>query len=235
MDLEIQDVAELFNVSESTIHRWISDGKIPSYRMNQLHADYRFSVGEIENWLIAHKLGPANDHEGRVEKTKPSRLGSKQFGLFRAIHKGAVLQDVPGRTKDEVIYNSMKAVAKDFHLDPEIVTELLLDRESLMPTALGNGIAVPHARDSFLSTQQDAVIVVFPEKQLEYGALDGKKVHTLFFLFTGEDKRHLHLLAKIAHLSSQQKSLDLFISKPKKNELLSYIKQWESEVSKSDK
>ena len=35
MDLKIKDVAELLNVSESTIRRWISEGKIPTYRMNQ--------------------------------------------------------------------------------------------------------------------------------------------------------------------------------------------------------
>ena len=53
MDLKIKDVADLLNVSESTIRRWISDGKIPAYRINQ---HYFFSRTEIENWVISHKL-----------------------------------------------------------------------------------------------------------------------------------------------------------------------------------
>ena len=52
MDLKLKDVAELLNVSEPTIRRWISDGKIPYYRLdNQL----RFSRNEIESWLLSCK------------------------------------------------------------------------------------------------------------------------------------------------------------------------------------
>ncbi len=40
MDLKQKDVAELLNVSESTIKRWVADGKIPYYRLNN---QYRFS------------------------------------------------------------------------------------------------------------------------------------------------------------------------------------------------
>jgi PTS system nitrogen regulatory IIA component len=124
----------------------------------------------------------------------------------------------------------MKKVAKVLHVDAEVMTDLLLDRENLMPTALNNGIAVPHTRDSLLNAHHDAVVVVFLDEPLEYGALDGKPVHTLFFLFACEDKRHLHLLAKIAHLSSQPHVLEFFQTKPSKERLLSFIKEWESQI-----
>ena len=99
-----------------------------------------------------------------------------------------------------------------------------------MPTALNNGIAVPHTRDSLLNTVHDVVFVVCLDDPLEYGAFDGKPVHTLFFLFACEDKRHLHLLAKIAHLSSQPHALDLLKNKPSKETILTFIKQWESQI-----
>jgi len=231
MDLEIHDVAELFGVSESTIYRWISDGKIPAYRMNQLHSHYRFSIGEIEDWLLSRKPDMINENDTPNETTNPRRPGSKQFNLFRAVHKGTVLHNVPGQNKASIIQNTMKYAAKDFQFDPDVAAELILDRENLMSTALGNGIAVPHARDSFLSTGHDAIIVVFPEEPLEYGALDGKAVHTLFFLLTGEARRHLQLLAKIAHLSSKPEALEFFKAKPKKTQILDYVKQWESQVA----
>jgi len=41
------------------------------------------------------------------------------------------------------------------------------------------------------------IFVVFPKDPIEYGALDGQAVHTLFFLFACSDKAHLHLLSKI--------------------------------------
>lgn len=225
MDLKIKDVAELFDVSENTIRRWISDGKIPAYRMNQLHQDYRFSVGEMENWLMSHKL---SKNKEEAEKEKKSG-GSKQFSLLRAIHKGDVYHNIPGKTKEDVIRSAVKKMAKTHPIDADVITELLLDREKLMPTALNNGIGVPHTRDTLHDARHDVILIVFPEEQLHYGALDNKPVHTLFFLFACEDKRHLHLLAKIAHLSSQDHALEFFQKRPSKEKLLDFVKTWEGD------
>lgn len=239
MDLKIKDVAELLNVSESTIRRWISEGKIPTYRINQ---HYYFSRTEIENWVISHKLDKMADGVSPFMRSKEAEYlsvnpphprttgGSKQFSLFRAIHKGDVLHHMKGKTKEEIIRTTMRKIAKALHVDAEVMTDLLLDRENLMPTALNNGIAVPHTRDSLLDGHHDAVVVVFLDEPLEYGALDGQTVHTLFFLFACEDKRHLHLLAKIAHLSSQPHIREFFQTQPSKEQLLPFIKEWESQI-----
>lgn len=239
MDLKIKDVADLLNVSESTIRRWIADGKIPNYRINQ---HYFFSRSEIENWVISHGLIKTNGISPFTKTEKPAtdeepqgaKGGTKQFSLLRALHKGDVLHNVPGDTKEEVIRNTMKLVAKKLHVDADVMTDLLLDREQMMPTALNNGVGVPHTRDSLLNAHHDAVVVVFPKEHLNYGALDNLPVHTLFFLFACEDKRHLHLLAKIAHLSHQGHILEMFKSKPSKDKLLTFVKNWEGSISKND-
>jgi PTS system nitrogen regulatory IIA component len=229
MDLKLKDVTELLNVSEATIKRWISDGKIPYYR---LHNQYRFSRSEIENWVLSCKQGgdfsPFDDEGSPKEK-----LGTQQFGLFRAVHKGGVYSQIEGDTKEEVIRNAMQKIAQDLHLDAEVITELLIDRENLMPTALSNGIGVPHTRDFLLQESYDVIAVVFPAKPIEYGALDGKPVHTLFFLFACDDKRHLHLLAKLAHLSSKAENLSFLKKNPSKLQLLEYIKNWEANIKPS--
>jgi nitrogen PTS system EIIA component len=238
MDFKIKDVADLLNVSETTVRRWVLDGKIPSYRINQQHF---FSRAEIENWVISHKLDKTHGISPfayrkeadsiSLEASRASTGGSQQFSLFRAIHKGDVLHQLAANTKEEIIRLTMRQTAKKLHVDADIMTELLLDRENLMPTALNNGIGAPHTRDSLLNAHHDAVVVVFPKKPLDYGALDGKLVHTLFFLFACEDKRHLHLLAKIAHLSSQPNALEFFQTKPSKDLLLNFVKEWESQIT----
>lgn len=235
MDLKIKDVSELLNVSETTIRRWLSESKIPAYR---IHGQYRFNRLEIESWVMNHKLGNVNgsspfntvsSEDGDLE-TPVVKGGSKQFSLFRALNKGEVYHKVPGETKEEVIRKSMKLLGKAMNLDSEVLAELLLDRENLQPTALNNGFAVPHTRDFLLSSHHDVVAVVFPEKPIPFGALDGLPVHTMIFLFASDDKRHLHLLAKIAHLSSQPNAVSLMRSKPTKNQLLEYVKNWESSI-----
>ena len=236
MDLKIKDVAELLNISETTIRRWLADGKIPAYRLNH---QFRFSRTEIEDWVMSHKMNSSTEDfpfaEVKLDSEKAKnivgRVGTQQFSLYRAIHRGGTLNDVPGSTKEEVITHAVKQIAGKLHLDSEVLTELLLDRERLMPTSLNQGIAVPHTRDFLLQEAYDIVTVVYPKKPIEYGSLDNRPVHTLFFLFACQDKRHLHLLAKLAHFSSRAENLQFIQIRPKKAELLPFIKSWEADIS----
>lgn len=221
MDLKIKDVAELLSVSEATIEQWLKEGKIPGYSLNR---QYRFDRQEIENWMIHCK--PQTELPSSGEHIC-ERGGTQQFLFYRSLNQGDVLDDMPGATKEELIVATTHRIAPLLGVDGQVLSELLLDREALMPTALSRGIAVPHARDFLVKGAIDRVVVVYPEVPIPYGALDGEPVHTLFFLFAGSDKNHLGLLAKIAHLCSQNSSLELLRSKPDKKRLLHYIRDWE--------
>lgn len=223
MDLKIKDVAELLNISETTVRRWLSDGKIPAYRIN---GQYRFSRPEIEDWLMQQKL--EGDFEEQLEE-HPAK-GNMQFGLYRALYRGEVLDGVLGKGKEEVIRKTMQYMGNRFELDPDVLTDLFMDREQMMPTALGHGIAVPHTRDFLLDTHYDVIVVVYPQHPLEYGSLDGEPVHTLFFLFASEDRHHLNLLAKVAHICVNEKTRAFFRTKPLKERLLDYVKHWEGSL-----
>lgn len=228
MDLKIKDVAELLDVSETTIRRWLTEGKIPAYRLNH---QYRFNRNEIENWMLSCKVNQDKPFgEKQIYPKEEASRGSQQFGLYRAIHKGAVLDDIDVSGKSELIRETMMRTSKDLSIDPEGVSDLLLDREKMMPTALNHGIAVPHTRDFLLKGAFDVVLVVYPKNPIDWGALDGNPVHTLFFLFATGDKRHLHLLAKLAHLSSDPRALKFLQTKPQKPQLLEFVKDWESTI-----
>lgn len=230
MDLKVKDVADLLNVSEKTIHRWLKEGNIPCYQINQ---QILFNRDEIEGWLLNQKIPDASPERSAktIWDNHPIKGGVKQFGLFRALHKGDVVANVPGNTKEEVIRHTMERMSEHLNLDADVISDLLLDREKLQSTALNHGIGIPHTRDFLLNAHYDVVTVAYPEKPIPYGALDGKPVHTLFFLFACDDKRHLHLLAKIAHLVSQPATLDFLQTKPNKEELLNYIKTFESTIN----
>lgn len=230
MDLKLKDVAELLSVSETTIRRWLADGKIPAYRLNR---QYRFSRTEIEDWLLGQKLETAfadEEEESKATTVESTPHGSLQFGLYRALYRGQVLPHVNGKSKEEVIHLTMDRMAERFNLDAAVLTELFLDREKMMPTTLGHGIGVPHTRDFLLDTHFDVIEVVYPEHPLEYGALDGEPVHTLFFLFACDDRHHLNLLAKLAHFCSNEKNRAFLRTQPSKERLLDCIKHWESSL-----
>lgn len=239
MDLKIKDVAELLNVSETTIRRWLLDGKIPAYKLNR---QYRFSRMEIETWMMHQKLTepkglgslrsepPQEQIYPKAEEGVLRYGGMQQYSLYRAVHRGGVYIDVVGDTKEQVIKTAMATIAPILRLDAEVLSELLIDREKLAPTALNNGIAVPHSRECLERIPFDLVAIVFPKKPIEYGALDGKPVDVLFFLFAAGDKTHLHLLAKIAHLSCDKQVLMRLGKHPHKTALLELIREWEGNL-----
>ena len=221
MDLKLKDVAELLGISEATVRRWLAEGRIPAYR---LHRQYRFSRAEIEDWLLRQKLSPEQEENRSIG-------GSMQFSLYRALYRGDVLSEMEVHSKEGVITKTMEEMGRRFDLDPAVLTELFMDRENMMTTALGHGIAVPHTRDFLLPTHYDVIMAVYPTVPIPYAALDGELVHTLFFMFAADDRRHLHLLAKIAHIASHETNRAFFRTRPSKERLLAHVKHWESTLA----
>lgn len=240
MDLTIKDVAKLFNISEATIHKLLLHNKIPSYCIN---GEHRFGLIEIENWMLKFDLKqlqetascdqqiyPLANQKQQTQIENPISGGMVQFCLYRALHQGDVLANIKGNKKEEIISSVTKIVAPKLNVDAEVLAELLIDREDLSPTALGNGLAVPHTREAMAKGSFDMVFIVYPETPLEYGALDSKPVHTLFFLFAGSDKAHLQLLAKLAHLSSHKEAFQLLLDRSDKVTLLDFVRNWEGQI-----
>ncbi|SEN12988.1 PTS IIA-like nitrogen-regulatory protein PtsN [Pseudorhodobacter antarcticus] len=78
-------------------------------------------------------------------------------------------------------------------LNPSIAVDGLQERESLGPTGVGHGIALPHARLQEL----DKIIGVFfrIEKPLDYDSVDRQPVDLVFALFAPKDSGVDHLKA----------------------------------------
>jgi nitrogen PTS system EIIA component len=225
MDLEVKEVSQLLNVPEAILLQWIKEGKMPAYYIQDR---YRFNRAEIEDWVMQQTLVQEDDLPKDISKT----LGQQQFNLYRAINKGEVFTDIKATTKLAVIKETTKRLASKLKLDADVLTDVIMEREQLAPTALGSGFGIPHARDFHLPGQSDVVAVVFLENPISYEALDGQPVHTLFFLLACDDKRHLSLLAKIAHLVKNQDMALELAKKPSKPELLEKVKNFEANLIK---
>ena len=75
----------------------------------------------------------------------------------------------------------------------------MLAREAIAPTAIGEGIAIPHVRNPVvLHVGRPSITLCFLEQPIEYDALDGKPVHTLFTIVSPTTRAHLHLMSKLS-------------------------------------
>ncbi|HMA92503.1 MAG TPA: PTS sugar transporter subunit IIA [Polyangiaceae bacterium] len=85
-------------------------------------------------------------------------------------------------------------------IDAASVYRLLMEREQLQSTGIGDGVAIPHASTD-KATVQVAGLIICPSG-LEFASIDGQPVHILFGVLcsrraTGE---HLKTLARISRL-----------------------------------
>ena len=77
---------------------------------------------------------------------------------------------------------------------------MILARESLGSTGFGGGIAIPHVRNPIvLHIPRPMITLCFLETPIEFGAIDGMPVHTLFTLVSPTVRAHLHLLSRLTY------------------------------------
>lgn len=126
------------------------------------------------------------------------------------VKKDEVFVDVPVSTREEVLeFISKEAVRLGVADDEKTVLDAFHKRESEGATGLQGGFAIPHAQSD--SIKKSAVIVVKPEKAVEWETLDGNPVTVAIALLcpTGEaGKDHLRMLSQLAVMLMRPKFCD---------------------------
>ena len=191
MQLGVKEVAGLLNVSEKTIYRWLKQGKLPAYRVNE---QYRFNKAELLEWATAERL--------QVSPTifsDPEGSSLPLPTLAEAIRSGGIIYRVGGTEKQAVLRTIVEMMLLPEEVDREFLIQVLLARELLGSTGIGDGIAIPHVRNPIvMHIPRPMVTVCFLDQPVEFGALDGKPVHTLFTLVSPTIRAHLHLLSRLS-------------------------------------
>jgi len=190
MELSVRDSARLLRVSEKTIYRWVKQGKLPAYRVNE---QYRFHRAELLEWATAQRIKVSAEIFAEPDG------GPAPSSLAEALRAGGIHYRVGG--SDQA--SALRAVVDVMHLPQEVdrqfLFEVLLARETMGSTAVGDGVAVPHVRNPIvMHIPRPMVTLCFLEHAIDFGALDGKPVHTLFTIVSPTIKAHLSLLSRLA-------------------------------------
>lgn len=107
-------------------------------------------------------------------------------------------------SKKRLFQEIAEVAGSAYGLDPQTTVEALLERESLGPTGVGHGVALPHARLAPLN--EVCGVFVALEKPLEFDAVDRQPVDIAFSLFAPEDAgvEHLKALALVSRTLREQ-------------------------------
>lgn len=104
----------------------------------------------------------------------------------------------------------------------------IFERERIMSTGVGKGIALPHAKTSAVDNSLGALITL--SKPLDFEALDGNPVNIVFMLLGTEDNvgKHLKLLSKISRIMNNDDFRTAIINSKTASEIYNFILNFET-------
>jgi nitrogen PTS system EIIA component len=220
MDLRIKDLVKLLGVPEKTVRLWVKESRIPHRVISH---QIRFNRAEINEWILDAKPELASKLLGLSIAGRPTHLTD----LLRL---GGIHYDLPGRTVPEILKNALENFRTPEGLSKADLLATLIDREDLMTTAIGRGIAVPHPRNPIITKVEDARVAIFLlKKPADFGALDGRPVQVLFLVLAENPRRHLEVLSKISYLCQLPEFLAVLDARRPEEEILEFIQTKERE------
>ena len=117
------------------------------------------------------------------------------------LEENLVIEDIEATDKRGVIREFAELLKSAGKVrDADELVRVLMEREALGSTGIGDGIAIPHAK---LPVLRDMVVAFGRSSRgVEFQSTDGKPSHIFFLLVTPEDKPgdHLKTLARISRI-----------------------------------
>ncbi len=121
--------------------------------------------------------------------------------IVRQIQAGGVYFDVEGNSPEEIYKKVTEMMPLPDSVSAGAVYDALCVREKIMSTAVGNGIALPHARAPLIRDEKDSrICVAYLKTPLDMSAPDDRKVFVMFILLTHNPQTHLEVLSSLAEL-----------------------------------
>lgn len=119
--------------------------------------------------------------------------------------RGGISYNLNGVNTEEILRDMVSVASLPTGLDHDSFLEAILRRETMMTTAMGRGLALPHPREPMAGSSNDQrVCIGYLQKAMPWRALDGQPVHTLILIVSASQKEHLQILGKTSFLCQQE-------------------------------
>jgi len=126
--------------------------------------------------------------------------------ILDIVPPGAVLDGLRSEAKEGVLRELSEAVCRLMpSLSPDLLASILMEREALGSTGIGEGVAIPHGKVPGI----DRLVAVFGRSAggVQFASLDGKPARLFFLVVAPENSAGMHLkaLARISRLLKDER------------------------------
>lgn len=221
--LTARDVAELLRLNERTVLRLAQSGQIPAAKIARR---WRFHREAINQWL-----------EQRMRRMPSSELdrlaGPIPASVSKILQPDCVALDVEVSRAAEVLRVLVDMAARTGAVRScKRLLESLREREALMSTATGWGVAVPHPRHPDAErVRKVACVAVRTRRGVEFGAPDRQPTRLFFLILAPTDREHLQLMALLTRLVRSPECVECLMCAATVQEFIAALAEQENLIS----
>jgi excisionase family DNA binding protein len=194
--LTIKQLAEYLSVNDRTVLKLVSDGSLPGVKVGN---QWRFRKAMIDTWLDDQMLGVVPRYLDPPRLNVSPRRMLELSSCFQPDH---IIPELAGGTRNTVV-EELAGLAARLGLvrDKAWFVGALIERENVMPSAIGNGIAFLHTlRRNPEQVSRPFMVLGRSHSGVEFDALDGKPTHLFFALGLKFEELYLPWLHKLSQM-----------------------------------
>lgn len=221
MQLTLRQAAKYLGVSESTARRWIAARGLPVHEVSE-----RLYLNAVELWEWAVEHGV---HVSRSLLEHARRAPDAVPPMSQLLRAGGIFYDIDAKNKREVLRQFVGRLPLPPEQDRATLLSVLEAREAMGSTGVGDGIAIPHVRNPIvLHVDQPFVTLCLLKHPVEFDAIDGQPVHTLFMVVSPTVPVHLRILAQLGFLLRDDLLRKMFKKRASAEDIIARIEMLES-------
>ena len=145
--------------------------------------------------------------------------------IIDALQKEAIIVELTATDKKGVLEELVAPVAKISGANQEEMVRVLLDRERLGSTGIGEGVGIPHGKLKEL----DSLALGFgiSRKGVDFESMDNRPTYIFFLLITPENSTglHLKLLARISKILKSVPFKESLLNASDRDDIYNIIKE----------
>ena len=203
--MTLPEVAEYLRVSEKSVLRMVRRGEIP---VAKVASQWRFVRSVVEDWLLTRTHSP-----GQTILADLVEAGGTHIPISRLVAGQLMVLEMKPAHKTEILTQLVDPLVAGGHLrGREPMLGMLSERERMMSTAVGDGVAFPHVRDPLACPVVMPVIVLGRcVSGTDFGSYDGLATRLFFLICARSHVLHLSLLTELAYLGRDPVSCEALL------------------------
>ena len=153
------------------------------------------------------------------------------MNLLDILSPESTIVDLKGESKEDIIAELVNSLpVGDAITDRDQVLQAVLDREKIMSTGIGDGIAIPHGKSAAVT---ELVAAMGTQRRgVDFDALDGEPAFVFFLLVSPANVSgpHIKALARISRLLKNDEFKKKLIEADSAEEIIATIEAAERDI-----